>query len=73
METINYIETGGQFGRKRALPTFIIESFQTDSGVTKYKVTDERNLERGSCGSFLTLQDAIEAFKPYAERRTRLF
>ena len=73
METINYIETGGQFGRKRAIPTFIIESFQTDSGVTKYKVTDERNLERGSCGTFLTLQDAIEAFKPYAERRTRLF
>ena len=73
METINYVKTSGQFGRKRALPTFIIESFQTDLGVTKYKVTDERNLERGSCGTFLTLQDAIKAFKPYAERRTRLF
>ena len=56
METINYVKTGGQFGRKRAIPTFIIESFETDSGVTKYRVTDERNLERGSCGTFLTLQ-----------------
>ena len=73
METINYVETGGQFGRKRVLPTFIIESFKTDSGVTKYSVTDERNLERGPCGIFFTLQDAIKAFKPYAEQRTRLF
>ena len=72
MQTINYIQTGGQFGRKRALPTFIIESFETDSGMTKYRVTDERNLERGSCGTFLTLQDAISAFKPQAEQRTRL-
>tara|TARA_Y100000114_G_scaffold20908_1_gene16806 strand:- start:935 stop:1156 length:222 start_codon:yes stop_codon:yes gene_type:complete len=73
METINYVKTGGQFGRKRVLPTFIIKSFKTDLGVIKYSVTDERNLERGSCGTFLTLQDAIKAFKPYADQRTRLF
>jgi len=72
MESINYIKTGGQFGRKRVLPTFIIESFKTDSGTIKYRVTDERNIERGTCGVFLTLQSAIDNLKLIADERVRL-
>tara|TARA_R100001129_G_C5178502_1_gene207044 strand:+ start:349 stop:576 length:228 start_codon:yes stop_codon:yes gene_type:complete len=73
MQSINFTKTGGQFGRKRVLPTFIIEEFKTDSGKSKFMVTDERNPEQGMVGCFFSLDQAIDIFKPMAERRTRLF
>lgn len=72
MQEINYTKTGGQFGRKRTLPTFIIEEFKTPSGVTKFKVTDERNPEQGTLGAFFSVEEAIQVFKPLADRRTFL-
>ena len=73
MQSINFTKTGGQFGRKRVLPTFIIEEFKTDSGKSKFRVIDERTPERGAVGCFLSLDQAIDIFKPIAEQRTRLY
>ena len=73
MQSINFTKTGGQFGRKRVLPTFIIEEFKTDSGKSKFRVIDERTPERGAVGILFSLEDAIKEFKPMAEQRTRLF
>jgi len=72
MQEINYTKTGGQFGRKRTLPTFIIEEFKTPSGITKFKVTDERNPEQGPIGLFFSIEKALRIFKPLANKRTLL-
>ena len=73
MQDINYIKTGGQFGRKRILPTFILEEFVNDNGRKRIRVTDERNLDRGSVGICDSVEEAVKLFKVYAEARTTLF
>jgi hypothetical protein len=72
IQNINFTKTNGQFGRKRTLPTFIIEEFKTDSGVTKFKVIDERNPQQGSMGFFFSIEEAVRVFRPYADQRTLL-
>ena len=73
MQDINYIKTGGQFGRKRILPTFILEEFVNDNGSKRIRVTDERNLHRGPVGICDSVGEAVKLFKVYAEARTKLF
>lgn len=73
MQDINYIKTGGQFGRKRILPTFILEEFVNDNGRKRIRVTDERNLESGTVGVCDTVTEAVKLFKIYADARTKLF
>jgi hypothetical protein len=72
LQDINWIATGGVFGKKRILPTFILEQFTTDSGRIKYRVIDERNKERGTVGLFFTIEEAVSVFKPIAKNRTTL-
>lgn len=72
IQNINYTRTGGQFGRKRILPTFIIEEFKTPSGITKFEVIDERNPEQGSIGFFFSIEEAVRVFGPLANKRTLL-
>ena len=73
MQDINYIKTGGQFGRKRILPTFILEEFVNDNGSKRIRVTDERNLHRGPVGICDSVGEAVKLFKVYAEARTKLY
>lgn len=54
---------------KNILPTFSVEQFVNDNGVTKFRVIDNyTNLE---VGNHLSIDSVIATWKPYADHRTK--
>jgi len=63
-DDLNWVETGGSFGKKRRFPTFVVKKEGN-----KYKAYDEQNKM-----SFIAASNSLEGLakllKPYIEKRT---
>ena len=63
-DDLNFVKTGGQFGKKRRFPTFIVKK----EGI-KYKAYDEQNNMQLKAASN-SLEGLAKMLKPYIEKRT---
>jgi hypothetical protein len=63
-DDLNFVKTGGQFGKKRRFPTFIVKK----EGI-KYKAYDEQNNMEIKAASN-SLEGLAKMLKPYIEKRT---
>ena len=63
-DDLNSVKTGGQFGKKRRFPTFVVKK----EGI-KYKAYDEQNDMQLKAASS-SLEGLAKLLKPYIEKRT---
>ena len=63
-DDLNWITTGGSFGKKRRFPTFIVKKEGN-----KYKAYDEQNKMDFKVGSN-SLEGLAKMLKPYIKKRT---
>ena len=63
-DDLNWVETGGSFGKKRRFPTYVVKKEGN-----KYKAYDEQNKMSLKAGAN-SLEDLAKLLKPYIEKRT---
>ena len=63
-DTLNYVEIGGEYGRKRRLPGYVI--IHDPSKATAYKAVREDNGEWA--GMAPTLEGLERMMRPYSDR-----
>lgn len=63
-DDLNWVETGGSFGKKRRFPTYVVKKEGN-----KYKAYDEQNKMSLKAGAN-SLEDLAKMLKPYIEKRT---
>ena len=63
-DDLNWVETGGSFGKKRRVPTFVVKKERN-----KYKAYDEQNKMNFKAASN-SLEGLAKLLKPYIEKRT---
>lgn len=67
LDPINFIKTGGQFGKKRRLPTFAI--VPKENGFSAFDENDNMRFKASSP----TLEGLEKLLRPYSNQRTRTF
>ena len=63
-DDLNWVETGGSFGKKRRFPTFVVKKEGN-----KYNAYDEQNKMSLKAGAN-NLEGLVKMLKPYIEKRT---